>query len=180
MPTYIEPCITLSGALCWTIAFPIHIFMHEKLEYEVRISMKEYDMDYSLKMNIDIRFNRNLTKEDYVIPGGYKMVFFRKSVQFDFQDYCGMIDSVDATILHCELKHPDFDAFEDFRTLTDKDLRNISEIIECYVYIGEECSSPLSEIEILSIAFELDNSDTVELNEAVIQNYNVVLREGRN
>ncbi len=130
-------------------------------------------------MNIDIRFNRKLTKEDYVIPGGYEMVFFGRSVQFDFQDYCGTIDNDDPTVLHCEMEHPIFFEFEDFRTITDLDLYNISEVIECYVYIGEECNPPLREAEVLGITFLLDNGDTIKINEEVLQNYNTALMKGR-
>lgn len=134
----------------------------------------------SLKMNIDIRFNRKLTKEDYVIPGEYEMVFFGRSVKFDFQDYCGTIDNDDPTVLHCQLKHPDFGAFEDFCTIMDAELQNISEIIECYVYIGEECNPLLREVEILSITFLLDNGYIAEISEAVIQKYNSALMKGEN
>ena len=137
-------------------------------------------MHDSLKMTIDIRFNRELTKDDYIVPGGYEMIFSGRNVQFDFQDYCGTFDSNNPTILHCELEHPDFDTFEDFRTISKEDIRKITEIIECYIYIGEECNPPLSAIEVPGITFLLDNGDMVEINETVIQNYNLTLMKGRN
>lgn len=58
---------------------------------------------YGLEMAMDIRFNRKLTKDDYVVPGGYEMVFGGRRISFDFLDYYGSIDNDDATILHCEI-----------------------------------------------------------------------------
>ena len=33
------------------------------------------------------KFNRKLTKADYVVPGGYEMVFGGRIISFDFMDY---------------------------------------------------------------------------------------------
>lgn len=134
----------------------------------------------SLKMNIDVRLNRKLTGEDYVIPGEYEMVFAGRSIQFDFQKSCSTIDSEDASILHCELEHPDFNTFEDFRTITDAELQNSTEVTECYIYIGEECDPALIETGILNITFLLSNGDAVEINNDVIQKYNKTLMKGGN
>ena len=106
-----------------------------------------------LEMAIDIRFNRELTEQDYVVPGGYTMVFSGRSISFDFSKSCREIYPKDSTILHCEMNDPDISAFEDFRSLTAMDFRNVSEIEDCYVYIGEECDPDLFVSEILAILF---------------------------
>jgi len=85
--------------------------------------MNKQTLTSGLTMCMDIRFNRRLTKSDYVIPGGYEMVFGDRSIQFDFLDYTGSINHTEPTVLHCEMEHPDFGSFEDFRSVTTEDLR---------------------------------------------------------
>ncbi len=136
---------------------------------------KNTDMN-GLEMAMDIRFNRKLTKADYVVPGGYEMVFGGRIISFDFMDYYGSIDDDDPTILHCEMEHPDFSAFEEFRSVSADDLRNISEIVECYVYIGEECDPELKEIEIIAITFWPAEGDSVDVGKEVISKYNINLK----
>lgn len=125
-----------------------------------------------LEMAMDIRFNRKLTEKDYVVPGGYEMVFNGRSVSFDFQDYCGTINRKDPTILHCEMRNPDFSAFDDFCSITATDLRNVSEIVDCYVFIGEECATELSVAEILAITFWPACGDPVSIHNDVTKKYN--------
>ena len=125
-----------------------------------------------LEMAIDIRFNRELTEQEYVIPGGYTMVFSGRSISFDFSESSREIDPKDPTILHCEMEHPDFSAFEDFRSATVKDLRNVSKIEDCYVYIGEECVPELSVTEILAITFWPADGTSVDIKSTVIKKYN--------
>ena len=125
-----------------------------------------------LEMTMDIRFNRELTEQDYVVPGGYEMVFGTRSIAFDFQNYCGTIDRKEPTVLHCEMRHPDYDSFEDFRSITAKDLECVSEIIECYVYIGEECTPALAVAEILGITFWPADTGPVGISRNVIKKYN--------
>lgn len=124
---------------------------------------------YGLEMAMDIRFNRKLTKADYVVPGG-------RIISFDFMDYYGSIDDDDPTILHCEMEHPDFSAFEEFRNVSSEDLRNVSEIVECYVYIGEECDPELKEIEIIAITFWPADEDSAGISDDVIMKYNTKLK----
>ena len=129
-----------------------------------------------LEMAMDIRFNRKLTKNDYVVPGGYEMVLGDRSIQFDFQNYYGSINEDNPTVLHCEMEHPDFSSFEDFRSVSADDLRNISEIVECYVYIGEECDPELKEIEIIAITFWPADEDSADISDDVIMKYNAKLK----
>ena len=138
--------------------------------------MSKFSDMNGLEMTMDIRFNRKLTKDDYVVPGGYEMVFGDRSIQFDFQNYNGSINEDNPTILHCEMEHPDFSSFEEFRSVSADDLRNISEIVECYVYIGDECDPELKEIEILAITFWPADGDPVDISDDVITKYNTKLK----
>ena len=104
------------------------------------------------------------------------MVLGDRSIQFDFQDYYGSINDDNPTVLHCEMEHPDFSSFEDFCSVSADDLRNISEIVECYVYIGEECDPDLKEVEILAITFWLSEGYSVDVSKEVISKYNINLK----
>lgn len=132
---------------------------------------------YGLEMVMDVRFNRELTEHDYVIPGGYTMVFSGRSISFDFLESSREIDPKDPTILHFEMNCPDFGAFEDFRSVTADDLWNVSEIEDCYVYIGEECEPELSVTEILTITFWPADGDSVNIKKNVIKKYNKKLKD---
>ena len=138
--------------------------------------MSKFSDMNGLEMTMDIRFNRKLTKDDYVVPGGYEMLFGDRSIQFDFQNYNGSINEDNPTILHCEMEHPDFSSFEEFCSVSADDLRNISEIVECYVYIGDECDPELKEIEILAITFWPADGDPVDISDDVITKYNTKLK----
>lgn len=74
------------------------------------------------------------------------------------------------------MNDPDFSAFEDFRSVTTKDLRNVSKIEDCYVYIGEECDTELSVTEILAITFWPVDDTSVDIEETVIKKYNENLK----
>ena len=52
------------------------------------------------------------------------------------------------------------------------DIRNVSEIVDCYVFIGEECTTELSVAEILAITFWPACGDPVSLHNDVIKKYN--------
>ena len=70
------------------------------------------------------------------------------------------------------LEYHYYDSFEDFRSITVKDLECVSEIIECYIYIGEECTPALAVAEILAITFWPADVDPVDIHRNVIIKYN--------
>ena len=57
-----------------------------------------------------------------------------------------------------------------------EDLRNVSEIVECYVYIGEECDPELKEIEIIAITFWPADEESADISDDVIMKYNAKLK----
>ena len=111
-------------------------------------------MDF--RMNIGFRFNRPLTERDYLSPGGYEIESNGKNYSFDFEDSEGRIDEKDKRIAHFELYHPDRNAFPCIDQITESDLRNISSIIECFIYVGEDDETDLRATELLYMDFDID------------------------
>lgn len=83
-----------------------------------------------------------------------------RSVQFDFEEYEGGIDDEDPCVLNCVQKNPDFDSFEGLETVTKHMLKNVTKIVEWYIYTGEEGESDLKPVEILKPTFELISDST--------------------
>ena len=84
-----------------------------------------------------IRFNRPLTSEDFISPGGYEMTMNGKNIRFDFSTYGGSINKDDNTVADFLMSFPDFDTFEDLQILSADDLKNITSIEEFFVFTGE-------------------------------------------
>ena len=108
-----------------------------------------------------IRFNRAITKDDVVCPGGYALLMKREDgieeiMQFDFSDNDGWIDAHDPCIVHCIQRNPACDIFEDVKEITEYMLRNIIDVIEWYIFTGDDDTRVApTPIEIFDIEFEI-------------------------
>ena len=137
------------------------------------------------RMCADIKFNRPINAEkDYISPGGYEIKTNGKTVQFDFEDYEGSVSKEDARVLSSLQKNPDFASFDDLKSLTEDDLRNISEIVDFYVYTGEDDESDLEPVEIINVSFSVlsDASSEwkdIDVPKYVIDAYNKKIAETR-
>ena len=137
------------------------------------------------RMYADIKFNRPINAEkDYISPGGYEIKTNGKTVQFDFEDYEGSVSKEDARVLSSMQKNPDFASFDDLKSLTEDDLRNISEFVEFYVYTGEDDESDLEPVEIINVSFSVlsDASSEwkdIDVPKYVIDAYNKKIAETR-
>ena len=92
-----------------------------------------------IKMEIQIKFNRNVDKKkDYISAGGFEMIMNGKPIQFDFMTSYGKVSKTEADVCVFELEEPDNKSFPDFALITPDDIRKVSDIIECFVYTGED------------------------------------------
>ena len=135
-----------------------------------------------LKMQLQVEFNRDIDRnKDYISPGGYEMVMNGKKVQFDFCVSYGNICTDERSVCTFQLEQPDYDSFPDFERVGIDELKNITEITECYIYTGEDGESDLKETEINSISFVISDSKTpvIEIPKQVISDYNTKLKAER-
>lgn len=128
-----------------------------------------------LRLLLHVKFNRPVDLEkDYIVAGGFEMVMNGKSVQFDFHNqYHNLItQSPQEDII--TLYNPDYSEFPESRSITIDDLKNITEIKDCFVYLGEPGESDLKVESVKNIYFTVigDKYEAVAVDPKVIENYN--------
>lgn len=109
-----------------------------------------------------VKFDRKIENDHIISPGGYTMTFGSKKVEFDFEDYEGVIDEKTKDTLHIEQKNPDYNAFKELLSLTEDDLSKLSEITEFYVYTGENCDLEINPVELMELKIEALTEDGVK------------------
>lgn len=135
-----------------------------------------------IKMEIQIKFNRNVDKKkDYISAGGFEMIMNGKPIQFDFMTSYGKVSKTEADVCAFELEEPDNKSFPDFALITPDDIRKVSDIIECFVYTGEDEEHDLVVKEIIKISFYFPYEDEpiFEVPRKIIDKYNAGLKMER-
>lgn len=111
-----------------------------------------------------IKFDRQINpnhRNHYISPGGYEMKFSNgETVQFDFMDYCGNVDSKDRSILYADVEVLDTDSFPESEWLRHF-TGTIDEILEFYIYTGEDHEEEIFPVELLGLT--LYNDDDIEI-----------------
>lgn len=126
----------------------------------------------TFEMHSVIRFNRPVTLDDMICPGGFEMTLNGKDVRFDFENYMGSIDDNDSCIVHTVHARPDYDSYAELLDINEDDLRNISEISEFVVYTGAtNDKTDLKAVGIETIKFVLrdKNERIIEVDDAIVK-----------
>ena len=120
-------------------------------------TLKVDRMYITLKMDRDIQI-----PEHYVSVGGYELSFANgESVGFDFYESCGSVDPYDKSVIHFELRDLDTDSFPESEKLVRLLLTSkVKELVECYVYTGEERESEINPSAITEMWFNIVKEDT--------------------
>lgn len=133
------------------------------------------------EMNLLVKFNRGVDlKRDYISPGGFEMVMNGNSVRFDFtQSHSKVIEAKDCLCLF-SLTRPDYNEFSDFKNMTLDDLRNVSKIKECFIYIGEPGENDLrvQSVKEISLLWLGRNAEIIKIPSKVINEYNAIIKRG--
>lgn len=133
-------------------------------------------------MELHVKFNRPVDKQkDYLSPGGYEMILNGKPIQFDFMTSYGNLSKTELDVCVFELEEPDIVSFPDFALITPNDIREVSDIIECFVYTGEDEEHNLEVEEIIKILFYFPYEDEMkfEVPRKIIDKYNTRLKMER-
>lgn len=120
-----------------------------------RLAKNEDDNEIStFRMYADVKFNRPVDiKKDWVSPESYTMTMNGTSLNFDFYEYSGYVDSDDKTIIHMRCKNPDI-MFEDLNKITRKSLNNVEKIEEFNLEIvSDDTDMELKPVTIEKLAF---------------------------
>lgn len=128
-----------------------------------------------LRLLLHVEFNRPIDLEkDYIVAGGFEMVMNGKSVEFDFHNQYHNLVNQSPTEDIITLYNPDYSDFPDFRNITVEDLKNVTEIRECCVYLGEPGESDLKVVSVKNIYFTIidDKYEAIAVSSKVIDEYN--------
>lgn len=113
-------------------------------------------------MYAEIKFQRNMTDEDFVSPGGYEAVMKDgRRFAFDFTEYEGGSDRKDASILQYCQKDPDISAFPDIENFSYRDFAENFDHFEEFYLDTEGCGPDLYPVELVSLEIDFNEPDKI-------------------
>ena len=136
-------------------------------------------MSKTVQMSLSLTMDRMINKKiHYISPGGYELRFENgESIAFDFNEYAGTVDGYS---IHCDLSKLDTDSFPNAKRLADTLLTSkVSEIVECYVYTGEDDgNAQINPLGINHMSFEIFDGDNdtwseVKIGEDILSAYKI-------
>ena len=138
----------------------------------------------TVEMTLYVKFNREVSDKDYIVPGGYQMVMNGKDVHFDFCQSAFSVSEYDKKVGVFHLSDPDYVEFPDFRNVATEDFTKVTKIDDCYLYLGEPGESDLEVISIEHIAFDVffetsPPPPTMVVSKKVLEAYNKTLQDQR-
>ena len=124
------------------------------------------------KMVISLKMDRPINPDiHYISPGGYEILFSNgELISFDFNLGYKKIDRTDDSIVHFAFYDLDTESFPDAERLCKNLLcSQVKEIVECYVYTGEEDgNAEINPINITELLFVIDNGEDVPVTDVKI------------
>ena len=137
----------------------------------------------NFEMNLVVEFNCEVDLDnDYICPGGFEMIMNGKYVEFDFTEFQVNLIADNDRACCFNLRNPDFSSYPGMKKITAKELKNVSEIKECFIYTGEPEETDLKVAFVKKIGFVILGEKAVftEVQSKVIDDYNALLREREN
>ena len=129
-----------------------------------------------------LQMDREIDKDKhYISPGGYEFKSSKseKSLQFDFFDYAGYIDSNDKTKILFETEALDEQTFPGIIDKLNKSFcEDINEITEFYIYTGEDEDPELNLSKIIDISLLFTDGTKIDIKPEVIDKFNNELNKG--
>ena len=135
----------------------------------------------NFEMNVLVEFNRAVALDnDYICPGGFEMTMNEKNIEFDFTEFQFNFIADNDRDCCFNLIKPDFSGYPKLKKITAEELKNISEIKECFIYTGEPEETDLKVVSVKEIGFVILGEKAVftEVQSKVIDDYNALLRKG--
>lgn len=133
-------------------------------------------------MVFTLQMDREIDKDKHFIsPGGYefKSNESEEPLQFDFYEYSGYTDSNDKTKILFETKILDDQSFPEITDkLTKSFCKNITEIIEFYIYTGEDEDPELNLSKIIDMNLLFTDGTKIDIKPEVIDKFNDELKKG--
>lgn len=145
--------------------------------------MKKKKEPYVEAMIFVLQMDREIDKDKHRIisPGGYtfKSSKSEKSLQFDFFDYAGYIDSNDKTKILFETELLDEQSFPGIIDKLNKSFcEDINEITDFYIYTGDDEDPELNLSKIIDISLLFTDGTKIDIKPEVIDKFNDKLKKG--
>ncbi len=123
-----------------------------------------------------LQMDREIDKDKhYISPGGYEFKSSKndKSLQFDFCEDSGYVDANDKTKILFECEFLDNESFPSiYEELTKSFCENIDEIVEFYIYTGEDEDPELNLSKIIDISLLFADGTKIDIKPEVIDKFN--------
>lgn len=137
---------------------------------------------YTEAMIFTLQMDREIDKvKHYISPGGYefKSSENNESLQFDFCNYSGYVDVNDKSKILFECEFLDNESFPSISDkLTKSFCENINEIVEFYIYTGEDEDPELNLSKIIDISLLFIDGTKIDIKPEVIDKFNdTILKE---
>lgn len=128
-------------------------------------------------MIFTLQMDREIDKDKHRIisPGGYmfKSSKSEKSLQFDFFNYAGYIDSNDKTKILFETEALDKQSFPGITDKLNKSFcEDINEITDFYIYTGDDEDPELNLSKIIDISLLFTDGTKIDIKPEVIDKFN--------
>lgn len=126
-------------------------------------------------MILSIKMDRPINKSiHYISPGGYELKFDNgQCVSFDFMDSYGIIDKDANDSIRFELCTLDIDSFPNSVHLLDNLLNSeVVEIVECYIYTGEENGdAEINPLQLQEMFFVTNDYDIISVSGDILSTW---------
>ena len=126
-----------------------------------------------MPMYLNIKMDRKIdTNKHYISPGGFEIKFDDgKTIAFDFNESESWVDETNKDVMCFRLKDLDNESFPDAKTLPEYlQKHKVTEVVECYVYTGEDNEPKINPIEIENMTFDF-NEYVTEIPSHILKQY---------
>lgn len=126
-----------------------------------------------MKMYTAIKFDRAIDPlKHYISIGGFEMEFNNDvTVPFDFEESWARVDVDDPTVLHVTMRALDVDCFPEAQTIHTL-TGSITNIVEFYIYTGEEDDPEINPVEILHLSLVRNDDTEFDITPEVLTSFN--------
>lgn len=166
-------------AICAIERYPVKEYEsvnYTKLDDILRSKPYVEAMIFTLQMDREIDKDKH-----YISPGGYEFKSSKndESLQFDFCTYAGYVDVNDKTKILFECEFLDDESFPSiYEKLTKSFCEDITEIVEFYIYTGEDEDPELNLSKIIDISLLFTDGTKVDIKPEVIDKFNSSFKKG--
>lgn len=102
----------------------------------------------------DLIFDREITDDHYISPGGYEIKIAGQKIPLDFTCYSGTIDKKEPCKLHVEHKGLDIAAFPDAGKIKATDDLTTMMFTEFFVFTGEDDEPEINPVRVENLVLD--------------------------